>query len=510
MSDWTGGYTADINYTFGYYPEMNPLRSRLAFAHAGLAAPSFGTACELGFGQGISVNMHAAASGTAWFGTDFNPAQAGFAQELARASGAAASLFDEAFADFACRSDLPEFDFIGLHGIWSWISAENRATIADFIRRKLKVGGVLYISYNTLPGWAGFAPMRHLLAEHAAVLGAAGTGSVDRADGAIAFAERLLELKPGIARAHPQLAGRLKKIKTQNRNYVAHEYFNRDWQPMFFSEVAATLGAAKLSFAGSASFADHVEALNLTAPQQAFLHEIPDATLRQTVRDFMVNQQFRRDYWVKGERRLGGMARQEALQEIRLCLVAHRPEVSLKVEGALGEATLAEGIYAPLLDALADHKPKSIGDLARHLRGQVNFQQLAQAVMVLVSRGHLAPAQDEASASRARKPADKLNATLLNRARDDGEVKHLASPVTGGGVPVSRFHQLFLLARSRGARQPAEWAAGAWQTLAGQGQKLVKEGKTLETPAENLAELTSMAQAFADKQLPALRELLVV
>jgi hypothetical protein len=33
------------------------------------------------------------------------------------------------------------------------------------------VGGVLYISYNTLPGWAAFAPMRHLMTEHSEIIG---------------------------------------------------------------------------------------------------------------------------------------------------------------------------------------------------------------------------------------------------------------------------------------------------------------------------------------------------
>ena len=89
MSDWTSGYVADIGYTFGYYSELNPRRMPLAFLNAGLAAPEGATACELGFGQGISVNIHAAASGTQWFGTDFNPAQAGFARALAAASGPA-------------------------------------------------------------------------------------------------------------------------------------------------------------------------------------------------------------------------------------------------------------------------------------------------------------------------------------------------------------------------------------------------------------------------------------
>ncbi len=66
MSDWTAGYVADIGYTFGYYPELNPQRIKLLFLNAGLVAPAFGTACELGFGQGLSANVHAAASVTSW------------------------------------------------------------------------------------------------------------------------------------------------------------------------------------------------------------------------------------------------------------------------------------------------------------------------------------------------------------------------------------------------------------------------------------------------------------
>ena len=137
MTDWTAGYVADIGYTYGYYTELNPLRVRLAFLNAGLVPPEVGSACELGFGQGMSANLHAAASVVQWSGTDFNPAQAAFAQELARVAESGAQLFDEAFDQFGARADLPEFDYIGLHGIWSWISDENRAVIVDFIRRKL-------------------------------------------------------------------------------------------------------------------------------------------------------------------------------------------------------------------------------------------------------------------------------------------------------------------------------------------------------------------------------------
>src|SRR6056297_3918710 len=85
MTDWTDGYRVDIDYTHGYYAELNPLHMQFAMLLAGLTPPEVDTACELGFGQGVSLNIHAAASGVAWYGTDFNPAQTAFAQELAQA-----------------------------------------------------------------------------------------------------------------------------------------------------------------------------------------------------------------------------------------------------------------------------------------------------------------------------------------------------------------------------------------------------------------------------------------
>ena len=89
-------------------------------------------------------------------------------------------------------------------------------------------------------------------------------------------------------------------------------------------------------------------------------------------------------------------------------------------------------------------------------------------------------------------------------------LNYLASPVTGGGITVNRFQQLFLLALGQGKKLPAEWAQFTWQQLASQGQKIVKEGKTLETTEENLAELNLQATAFATKQLPIMKALQVI
>ena len=412
MSDWTAGYVADIGYTYGCYVELNPLRVKLAFLNAGLHYPEIGTACELGFGQGVSTNIHAAASITTWYGTDFNPAQAAFAKELGETSTAHVNLYDESFAEFANRDDLPEFDYIGLHGIWSWISDENRSVIVDFIRRKLKVGGVLYISYNTQPGWAAMVPMRDLLTEHSEIMGRSGMGIVNRIDEALAYVDRLIATNPIYLRNNPQIVDRIRKIKEQNRNYIAHEYFNKDWLPMPFSKMADWLSDAKVQFACSANYLEHVDSINLTEEQQELMKETPDEMFRQTVRDFMVNQQFRKDYWVKGARKLSLLQQNEALRELKVMLLTPRIDVSLKIASPLGEGIMNEAVYNPILDVLADHKSYTLGQIEQKLNN-ILFFQIKEAIIVLISMGVIAAVQDDSVINKARKQTEKLNSHIV-------------------------------------------------------------------------------------------------
>ena len=304
MSDWTEGYVADIDYTYGYYEELNPQRLLVPFLNVGLRPPEIASACELGYGQGVSVNLHAAASSARWYGTDFNPAHAGFARSLASVAGSGAELSDQSFAEFCARADLPDFDFIGLHGIYSWVSAENQAVIVDFRAPEAQARGRVYLGYNAQPGYAATAPLQHLFARHAEVMGVPGRGVLTRIDGALEFADRLLAVTPLFAVANPPVAERLRQIKEQNRQYLAHEYLNRYWQPLWFAELAERLASAKMSFACSAIYLDHINSLNLTAEQHRLLGEITDPVFRQSMRDYIVNQQFRRDYWVKGPRRV--------------------------------------------------------------------------------------------------------------------------------------------------------------------------------------------------------------
>ena len=495
MNDTADGYRTDIDYTYSYHSELNPLRLRLAFLNAGLPMPAVATACELGFGQGVSLGIHAAASAVRWHGTDINPAHAAFAQSLAAASGTEVDLRSDSFVDFSAR-DLPMFDYIGLHGVWSWISDGNRAAIVAFIRRRLKPGGVVYIGYNALPGWAAFSPLRHLLVEHANRAGSEGVPIAGRIDEAIRFLDRLLAANPGFARDNPGIVESFKAMREDDRHYLAHEFFNRDWQPMHFATIARWL-APDVGYACSADYADHIDAMGLSAAQRSLLADVADVGLRETVKDLIVNPRFRRDYWVKGTERLSTNDRTEALRREQVIAVVRPLELPLKLRAALAlsQSGPGEAVYGAVLEVLGDGKVWSLGRIEQALQPKgISLGQIAEAAILIASCDLIQAAQDEQVTAQARPRTDRLNAHLIASARTAGDVHALASPVTGGGIPVGRAQQLFLAELRAGKKRPDRWAREVAKIL----------------PAEPLASLIDQARAFADGELPTLRALQVV
>ena len=504
---WSEGYVTDVGYTYGYYRETSPVYQRFCLLLSGLACSEpdeNATHCELGFGQGISININAAANPGRYIGTDFNPTHAAHARSMAGHAGCNLRLYDDSFEQLLAREDLPEFDSISLHGIWTWVSRDNHRIITKFVARHLKPGGIFYISYNCFPGWAPVYPLRQLFALHDryAPLSA---GTAQRVDAALNFSAALLAAGPLFARVTPDLHERLRKITEQNREYLAHEYLNRDWNCMYFTDVADALAAAKLEFAATANPMDVVDVVNLTTEGVAFLNGIEHPILREQIRDYFVNQQFRRDLYLRGARRFSLAEQREQLRATRIVLVEPSDAIPMTLTGVRGEVTLQEAIYRPILDELAagGYAPKSLNDLMR-AAPTLSLPQVVQAVAVLVGAGHAAPCHSEPAILQVRNTCRKLNLHFMQRACIGNDINFLASPVTGGGIAVGRIHQLFLLARRGELKQPAEWARFAWQILAELDEKIVKDGKPLHTPEENLSELMDRANSFLADRLPIL------
>jgi hypothetical protein len=92
----------------------------------------------------------------------------------------------------------------------------------------------------------------------------------------------------------------------------------------------------------------------------------------------------------------------------------------------------------------------------------------------------------------------------MRRARESTDIAYLASPVIGGAIDMDRIGQLFLLAARERAPDRARFV---WNILKIQDQKIVKDGKVLDTEEENLAGLAERAHLCAEKTAPVLAKL---
>src|SRR5262249_28004125 len=345
---------------------QTPAILSIAALSKGIAAPGgrgeLVAYCDLGCGQGFTANLIAAANPQAnVFAADFNPTHIAGARRLAEAARLENVQFREAgFDELVHDSGVPDFDVMCLHGVYSWISPANRQAIVALVRRRLKSGGLFYISYDAMPGWAGIAPLRRVLVQQYASSGHA--SSETGLARALAFADQLKELGAQFYRVYPHVSAQLDRLRQLPRSYLAHELLTRNWQAFSFADVAIDLAEAKLTYVGSAHLTDRVDRVNFTEEQQGFLAQLADPLLNETTRDMIVNRQFRRDIFIKGAAPLTASAARERWLDTRFALTTPAAEIDLTFETALGKLQVRPDMYKPIIEIL-DRAPLSLREL---------------------------------------------------------------------------------------------------------------------------------------------------
>jgi hypothetical protein len=230
--------------------------------------------------------------------------------------------------------------------------------------------------------------------------------------------------------------------------------------------------------------------------------------LCESVRDYLLAQQFRRDIFIKGGRTMLPPEQFERIRAQGFVLTTVAQDVSMQLKSVRGTVSLPEKSCQALMAALSEngYSPKTVAALMAHPACRsLPPGHLIQTLVILTGAGHVHPAQREEAIETARPRCEALNAYLCQRARHTGDAAYLASPVTGTGVLVPRPGQLFLLARQQGHHEPQTWARFVWAIIEAQGQRLIKDGKSLESAQDNLAELIAQAQTFALNRLPILK-----
>jgi len=424
-------------YTHGYYEILSPGVIAAALASRGLRAPDLqAPLCyfELGMGFGVSLLANAAAfPHMRFFGNDFHPAHVAHARGLARDAGLEnVELFEDGF-DVLPDRDLPMMDCIVMHGVYSWISPALRQSIVRFIERRLRPGGVVYVSYNALPGWAPLLPLRELFHLHAGRVAerSAGTDAAGQLQGALDFIQRLADCgEGGYLQAHPAVARRLAHARADGPHYALHEYVGPDSHPLYFHQVAQELAGAGLQFAVPALLAEQVDAACLPAELAALLASTHDPVLRETLRDYGLDRSFRRDLFVRGPEPLAPAEAERCLLDQEWILAVPRDAVPDGAALRLVSQWLGEAACGALLDAVcAAPVPLRAVMLQPPLAG-VPARTVHDALMLLASSNAVMPALPAALRRGARASVQGFNAAVLERGGADG-TRHLVCGASG-------------------------------------------------------------------------------
>ncbi|GIZ51213.1 class I SAM-dependent methyltransferase [Noviherbaspirillum aridicola] len=502
--NWTEGYTVDVEYTASFRPEISP--PYLSFAcrlhgYEAVAADRPFTYMELGCGRGLTASVLAATNPHGrFYGVDFNPAHIAGGRTLAgTAKLDNLTLIEAGFEDLARGkiADLPMFDFITLHGVYSWVSPATRRHIVEFIGRQLKPGGIVYVSYNAMPGWAGALPLQRLLLEHAS---AASGSATERLMAAAGLAMRLDAIQADYFTSNGAAKFRLDGFRNDDPRYLVHEYLNADWAPLYHADVMREMMAAKLDFVGRASLDYAFPEIVLSPERRVLVAEIADPCLRETCIDYLRDVSFRADIFMLGPKRMRPEARAASLENAGLALVVPRNQIALEEWSGEVAAGLTARIFNAVLDALADG-PRTFAELRASpgLAG-VRIDTLAAAATLLCRyKANLAVIFFRGAGADAA-PALRLNQALLAEAQRHDDFDVLALPSLGSGMPATRLERLVL-------HYLASFGAPPDLSMLGELMCANPESGTTEKEAEQMAEVRRRITETVESRLPLWRSL---
>jgi SAM-dependent methyltransferase len=466
--DWGGGYVTDIGYMPGWYSQQSPM-------HLAVTCLLMGVACdlpagdepvhylELGCGLGFGA-LALAAANPSWrvTGVDFNPAHVAFARGAARDAGLDNVVFLEADLSVLAEQEearqIPQADFVSLHGVWSWVPAPVRAGIVRLLRAKVAPGGIVHISYNSLPGWQPALGMQRTLR----LAGEAAPGRSDRrALAGVALLRDLIAAEAVHLAGTPFARRMAERLESLPPEYLAHEYMNACWAPCFHADVMADLAAAKLDWIGSATLPENFPELMLTEPQRAIYNRCEDMRLRELVKDMCLHRGLRHDVFVRGVQRLDPAVRDAALGDLVLALATPVDSVEYQVEVASGTASLSPAFYGPMIAAMAQ-TPRRVADLLALPGIEGRRDNLREVVGILVGIGHGLPLlRPGLPPQPAALRFNRMAANWLVRPENMTKPLALAAASVGGGFPATLL-DLFVHARLQSGEDEgtlASWVA---------------------------------------------------
>lgn len=443
-------YVLDAPYTWSYFEYQNPLLMSSVARLNGYQMPSIDepfSYCDLGCGNGVSVNLLASAFPQGHFyGIDFNREHIENAQRIADKSGLTNVTFvDASFEDYE-KSDPPKFDYIAMHGIYSWVSEEIREQCRRLVDLTLKPGGLVYLCYNTQPGWSELIPLWKMMQAYSAHL------PVDSLTKARIGLENLALLRDQGAhyfKDTPAASRYLDRLLERNPHYVAHEFCNGVFEPQYFADVASDFDAFGLDYAGTMKI--HRNNLDNTISSRFRSHlEAATSPIDHESRvSFIRNEFFRRDLYIREG--VKTQDRKALIDDIRVGSNVVDSKLSDTLDLGRRQFDMSRG-FMPTVQRLSASGQYTIGEIVGHedLKMQ-NGEDVRNAIIDLLGGYQIQPIAEKtvtagSDASATWKLSKAVNRVLMEeRLLAEGKT-YVESAILGGALRLNFINGLLTMA----------------------------------------------------------------
>lgn len=456
--DQTRGYVAEEEYTSDYHHVYTPAFldyvALLNSVQPPVREPGRFRFCDLGCGFGMTALTLAAANPQAEVhGIDFMPEHVELSNRMAAQAGLANAHFHALSFAQGLEKDLPMFDYIVAHGVYSWVTGDVRAEVVEFIRRFLAPGGIAYISYNTMPGHAQTAPVQKLVSH----FGKKGEGdSSERVLKAFDFVQQLHAVNTRALRDKPVVDMLLHSVSREHPRYLAHEYLHSAWEPRYFIDVAAEMAKADLTYVGTATLFAADERFTVGPDHKALLDALPTRVEREFIKDYLLDANFRRDVYSRGARVLTPQERDAELGKRAFALRVNASAVNYICQVGLAEVGIESPAAHAIVNALAAGAKTVAEIMPAPAMAHVPFAIVYDMLLILAISEQITPVE------RTRGTATRFNAVV--RANNYCS-NALASPL-GVGIELSLPEMMLATGATGGnLEEQVAWLLGEYARI---------------------------------------------
>lgn len=228
----------------------------------------------------------------------------------------------EAANIMALSPDLGAFDYILVHGLFSWVDEEVREKIFSLCRDHLAPNGVAYISYNAYPGYHMREIARDIMRLHARNL----AEPADQIRQGKALVQFLAQALPDSTPYGGVLKAESADIQSRLESVLFHDDLSDNNQPFYFCDFLAYAAAFGLRYLGEADYADMLDTGLPEPVRQLLARAGDDVVSREQMMDFARGRRFRQTLLCHGDVKLRRQPNAEAIEGLFIGAATYAPD----------------------------------------------------------------------------------------------------------------------------------------------------------------------------------------